>query len=164
MLIRKTSTNGYFTLAFSRAQMWVEWLDNPYLLGHPQCSAWRKKIRIGYFTLAFSWAQIWAEGLHNRYLLGGPQCIVRGKTQKRPISRRNGNIIPTGQDGYITLAFSGSLVLSTRKKSELATSPLPSRGGRTGLKWLHNPCRLGVPSARHMEKIRKGPNLGGMAA
>ena len=36
-----------------------------------------------------------------------------------------------GQDGYITPTFLGFLVLSTRRKSEVATSHLPSQGPKS---------------------------------
>ena len=35
-------TNGYFTPAYSGAQVRAEWLHNPYLLGGPHCSEWRE--------------------------------------------------------------------------------------------------------------------------
>ena len=82
-----------------------------------------------------------------------------------PPSQLPATIAKRGRKCYITPAFSGSRTPSAGKKSEVATSALPSRGSPTKgtrSKWarkraemLHHPCILGGPQTNG-NKIRNG--------
>ena len=118
-------------------------------------------------------AHKWAQCLHHPCLLGAPQCLGMGENQKWPTS---------GQNGYITLAFSGvpnahqgEEIRNCPQVSTVATFPLPSRGSPTpskgrNQKWptsgdsgYMTPAFSGIPNAEHRGKIRKVPYVGRVA-
>ena len=113
-----------------------------------------EKIRSGCLTPAFSRARKRAKMLCHPCILGGPQT--------------KGDQI---RSGYLTPAFAGaeeggsamsplhsrrSPTPSAGRKSEVATSPLPSRGPKRGRKCYVTPAFLGIPNAKRGEKIRIG--------
>ena len=80
--------------------------------------------------------------------LGGPHRFRAG--------RQNQNWPTSRQDGYITPAVWGSPPLqSGGTESEVA---------HKWARWLHHPCRLGVPTASERgDRIRSGPQVGKVA-
>ena len=105
---------------------------------------------------AFSGAHKRAEVLRNPCILGGPQrkgrveneywlpdhCLLKG--------------LEEGGSATQPLRSRGSPTPSVGRKSEVATSPLPSRGPRRGRKCYVIPAFSGVPDAKRREKFRSG--------
>ena len=117
----------------------------------------------------------WAELLRHPCILGGPQRQARGENQ-------NGCLTPAfsgGWNGYVTppgiamspLRSRGSPTPSVGRISELATSPLPSRGPTSGRNFLlRHPCILRGPQQRGENQkwlpqpcLLRGPKVGGIA-
>ena len=93
-------------------------------------------------------AHKWARWVHNPCRLGGPTASERGEESE---------VEPTsGQGGYITPAAWGIPTASERgAESEVA---------HKWARWLHNPCRLGVPHRfKAGGRIRGGPQVGKVA-
>ena len=164
------------------AHMRAQWLPNPYHLGGPQCSAkgqhhkWptcghggyltpaisgvpKKRgetIRSDYLTLAFAGAQKRAELLPNPCILGDPQRQARGENQRwlpHPCLLGGPKV---GRSATQPLYSRRSRTPSAGRKSEVATSPLPSRGAKSGRKCYATPLFSGIPKATRGEKIRSG--------
>ena len=74
-------------------------------------------------------AHKWARWLHHPCRLGGPQRVRAGG--------QNQNWPSSGQGGYITPAASGFPTASERGAE--------SKVAHKWTRWLHHPCRLGVP-------------------
>ena len=156
---------------------------------HVPLRSWRipgtgDKIRSGYITLAFSGAQKWAELLRNPCVLGGSEERTKSKEATSPLPSRGPT---TGQNCYVTLAFSGvprrgdkirggyitpcllrgptlgRIAMPPRRsqgspheatKSQVATSPVPSRGPTSGQNCYVTLACSGVQ--KQGEKIRSG--------
>ena len=103
------------------AHKWARWLHNPCRLGVPH------RFRAG--GAASEVVDKWARWLHNPCRPGWSPPLQRGgQNQKWPTSV---------QGGYITPAAYGVPTASKRgAESEVA---------HKRARWLHNPCRLGVP-------------------
>ena len=84
------------------------------------------KFRSGYLTPAFSGAQKRVELLRNCYITSAP------------------------------VHYQGSPTPSAGKESEVATSPLPSRGHKRGRNCYVTPAFSGVPIAKRGDKIQTG--------
>ena len=143
--------SGCLTLAFSGAHKWVEMLRHPYILGDPQNKGGRN--------------QKW---LPHLYLLRGPQV---GGNATSPLHTR----IPQNKGGQNQkwvphpcslkgpqLGRTATSSLDTRgspkrrkTKSEVGTSPLPSRGATSGRKCYVTPTYLEIPKTKG-DKIRSG--------
>ena len=102
------------------------------------------KMRRGYHTLAFSGGQNWAELLRNPCVLGGPQQNQELATSPRLLGGPQVGGIATSP-----LHSRGSLEEGT--KSEVATSPPPSRGPTGGRNCKINPAFSGVPKGINSE-------------
>ena len=122
-------------------------------------------------------AHKWARWLHHPCRLGGSHRFKAGG--------QNQNWPTSGQGGYITPAASrvptplerGERMRIGPQVGKVATSPLPPGGSpplRSGgtkselahkwARWLHHPCRLGVPTAsKRGDRIRSGPQVGKVA-
>ena len=127
---------GCLTPAFSGAQKRAQMLHHPSILGDPQTKG--DKIRSGCLTPAFSGAQKRAQLLRHPCILGCPKEV---KNATSPLHSRGS----PNKEGT---------------KSEVATSPLPSRGPKRGQKCYVTPTFSEVPNAKRGEKIRSGPHVG----
>ena len=156
-----TIRSGRLTLAFSGAKRGRKCYVTPAFLGihntRQQNQKWSPKngntIRSGRLTLAFSGAKRGRKCYVTPAFLG----IHNTRQQNQKWSPKNGNTI---RSGCLTLAFSGvqrraemlrhPCLLGDPQhratKSEVATSPLPSRGSKRGRKCYVTPAFLGIPS------------------
>ena len=149
--------------AFSGAQRRAEMLHHPCILRasqqRGQNQSGPKGGRKCYITPAFS-------GVPNKgdKIKAGPEegrnatspCILRGpqtNVDKIKVGPKEGG------DATSPLHFGGSPTPSAGRKSELATSPLSSRGPKRGRKCYITPAFSGVPSKG--DKIKVGSNEGG---
>ena len=122
------------------AHKWARWLHNPCHLGAPHRFRAGGTIRCG--------PQVGKVATSPLPPRGSPPLQSGGQNQKWPTN---------GQGGYITPAAWGVPTASERgADSEVA---------HKWAKWLHHPCRLGVPHRfRAGGKIRSGPQVGKSAA
>ena len=104
----------------------ARWLHNPYRLGGPH------RFRAGGGAQS-EVAHKWARWLHNPCRLGGPRRFkAGGQNQRWPAS---------GQGGYMTpVALGGPRRFTAEQREQ-------SKVARKWARWLHNPCRMGVPTA-----------------
>ena len=150
------TTSGYLTLAFSGAQKKAELLRNPYILGDPQRQARGQK------------SELATSPLPSRGPKRGRNCYVTPAFTGIPNAKRGKKI----RSGYLTFAFSGAqkraellrnpYILgdpqrqARGQKSELATSPVHSRGPKRGRNCYVTPAFTGIPNAQRGEIIRSG--------
>ena len=114
------------------------------------------KIRSGYLTPAFSRAQKRAELLHEPCILGDPQCQAPSENQKwLPHLCLLGGP-KTGGSATYTLHSRGAPTPSAGRKSEVATSAMPSRGPKRGQNCYVIPACSGILNAKRREKMRSG--------
>ena len=114
------------------------------------------QIRIGCLTPAFSGAQKWAKLLRNPCIICHPYRQARGQNQNwlpHPCLLRGPTV---GGMGTQALQSRGSPTPSTGRKSELATSPLPSPVPKCGRNWYATLAFLGIPNAKRGAKNRIG--------
>ena len=144
---------GCLTRAFSGAQKWAELLRNPCILGGPQRQARAEN----------------QNSLPHPYLLRGPkvggiatQPLHSGASRTR---ERNRNWVPhpcllwgPKFAGIRTqpLHSEGSATPRAGRNSQLAASPLPSLGPKSGQNCYATPAFSGVRNAKHRKKIRIG--------
>ena len=105
---------------------------------------------------AFWVAQKRAELLRNPCILGGPQHQAQVDNEKWlphpcPLGGPEDGGFPT-----YSLQSLGSTTPSAGRQSEVATSPLPSRGPRTWRNSCFTLAFSGVPNGKHQEIIRSG--------
>ena len=147
-----------------------KWLPNPALLkgpnrgrnsyripafpGVPNAKR-REKIRSGCLGPAFSWGQKRAKLLHNPCTLWGPQ-LKRNEI-------KSGHLTPcllmgpkTGELATQPPHSRGSPTPGVGTKSEVATSPLPSRVRKKGRNCYVTPALLGIPNTKSGDNIRSG--------
>ena len=135
------SRTGYITLAFLGARIWAEWLHNPCILKRPLKG---DKFGTGYITPAFLGAHNWAKSQHYPCVFGGPP--KRGQNQKW---LHHPYLLGGPQVGdFATLPLHPQGPLEEGTKSEVATSPLPSREPTTWQNCYVIPCVLGGPQKR----------------
>ena len=111
------------------------------------------KIRSGYLTPAFLQADKWAEMLRHAYILGDPQN-KGGQNQKwvpHPCSLKGPQV---GGNATSSLDTRGS-PKHRGTKSEVGTSPLPSRGPTNGRKCYVTPTYSEIPRTKG-DKMRSG--------
>ena len=135
------------------------------------------KIRSGCLTPAFSGAQKRAEMLRHPYMFGCPQSQGRGTKSEVPTSPLHSRGSPTpsagnkSRSGCLTPAFSGARKKEEMlrhpcirggpqhqargTKSEVAASPLPSRGPNKRRKCSVPPTFSGVPNTKRGEQNQK---------
>ena len=146
--------SGCLTLAFLGAEKREELQRNPCIVGGGGGNAERgEKIRSGCLTLAFSGAEKREELLRTPCILEAPQRRSRIENQKwlpHPC------LLGGPKEGGIATYSRGSPTLSVGRKSEVVTSPLPSRGPKRGRNCYITPAFTGVPNAKRGEKIRSG--------
>ena len=113
----------------------------------------RDKIKSGYLTYALSGAHAWAEVLRQSCILGDPQK-QGGQNQKwQPHTCLLGGP-QVGGNATSAVCTRGS-PRQRGTKSEVGTSPLPSRGPTGGRKCYVIPTYLGIPK-KNGDKIRIG--------
>ena len=151
------------------AHKWARWLHHPCRLGGSQ------PLQSG--GTESELAHKWARWLHHPCRLGGPHRFRAGRQNQRwPTSGQGGYITPAAS-GVPTASERGDRIRSGPQVGKVATSPLPPRGSpplqRGGTesevahkwaRWLHYPCRLGLPTAsERRDRIRSGPQVGKVA-
>ena len=136
----KTGKNCYVTPAFS---------------GVPNAER-GDKIRSGHLTRAFSRAQNRAELLRNPCILGGPRRQARGKIQVFATSPVPSPGSKTGQNCYVTPAFSRVPDAKRGDISRIGHLTCPFSGDQKRAEFLVTPAFSGVPKAKRGDKIRSG--------
>ena len=148
-----------------------KWLPHPCLLGGPEeggsaasplhsrgsptPSAVRKS-EVATSPLAFSRAQKREEVLRHPCILGGPQRQACEENQKGLPDLCLLGGPKEGGNAMSPLHSRGCPTPSAGRKSDVATSPLPSRGPKRGRKCYFTPAFSGVPNTKRGEKIRSG--------
>ena len=119
----------------------------------------RNKIRSGCLTLASSGAHKWAEMLRHPYILGDPQ-IKGGQNQKWVPHRCLLGGPQVGGNATSPLHTQGS-PKQRGTKSEVAASPLPSRGPTSGRKCYGTPAFSGIPKTKgdKITSVKKKPRM-----
>ena len=136
----KTKHNCYVTPAFS---------------GVPKAKR-GDKIRRGHLTCAFSGAQKRAELLRNPCILRGPLRQARGKIQEFATSPVPSPGSKTGQNCYVTPAFSRVPDAKHADKNRIGHLTCALSGAQKRAELLQNPAFSGVPNATRGDKIRTG--------
>ena len=121
--------------------------------GHPTPSP---GIRSGCLTPAFPGAQTSAQVRRDPCILGGPQRQARRENQKSPSRPSLLECPEEGGTATPPLHSQGYPRPRTERKSDVATSPLSSRGPRRGRKGYITPAFSGVPNAKRGDKIASG--------
>ena len=176
----KKFRNGCLTLAFSGAHMWGELLHNPYILGGPQTME-RNQNWVPH-PCPLESPQMGGNASSPLHSRGSPTPSTGRKSELAasplpspgPTSGRNRYVTPAfsavpkqGNEiriGYLTPAMGriatsplhsrGFPTQSPGKKSDLAVSPLPSRGAASGRNCYVTPAFSGVP--KQGNKIKSG--------
>ena len=128
-------------------------LHHPCILGGPTTPSAGNKITSGYRNPAFSRAQMRVEVLHHPCILGGPTTPSAGN------KIRSGYLTPIFWEAqkraemlHHPCILGGPQGLARGTKSEVATSILPSKGPKRGLKCYITPAFSGVPNAKRGEQ------------
>ena len=120
--------------------MWISWTPGLQSIAHISTNKHDSSLPV--FQQQSEMAPMWAQWLPSPCLLGGSQCSARGQNQKWP---------PCGHSGYLTPAVSGSPMLCTGTKPELA---------HMWAQWLPNPCCLRGPQCSARGQNQKWPTCG----
>ena len=132
----------------------------PRFLGVPNAKHEERR-RIAYLTRAFSGAQKRAQLPHSAYISGYPQRKLQGKTQNRLPNpcflggQKRAQVLCNLYIREGSRSISQNLRQKERK-SELATTPVPSRSPKMGWTCYITNAFSGVHNAMSGEKIRSG--------
>ena len=155
-------------LAPNKEEQNQKWLPHPCLLGGPKegrnatsplhsrgSPTKGNKIRNGCLTPAFSGIQKRAEMLHHSCILGDPQSQARGAKSEVASNKGEQNqqwsphpylLGGPKEGGNATSPLHSRGSLTKGIKSEVAASPLPSRGPKRGRKCYITPTFSGIPN------------------